>query len=185
MRSRAASGRHLDPLGTLPRCKAISRHATAAGAGQLAACRTSLRAHHDQSAHCPRRKGSVDRRKLPHCRSQSGHRPGHHPEYRSTTVGGGPGVAITGYQIGSAGGALKPAAFASAFGGAWQSANLTVNSISELNPTGNSDRWSGRVEFSRATSTIPLRLETTFGTTPVADLTFSYSGRTDVRSTPR
>jgi len=95
-----------------------------------------------------------------------------------TTVGSG--VEITGYQIGSAGGTLKPAAFTSPFGGAWQSANLTANSIGELNPSSSSVVGLG------ASSSIgavydPVALQTTFGTTPVSDVTFSYT-RSDGRT---
>jgi hypothetical protein len=98
---------------------------------------------------------------------------------RNTDTTVGSGVAITGYQIASGGGALKPAAFASAFGGAWQSANLTANSIGELNPSGNSTVGLGGSN-SMGNIYDPVSLETTFGTTPVADLTFSYS-RSDGR----
>jgi hypothetical protein len=98
---------------------------------------------------------------------------------RNTDTTVGPGVTITGYQIGSAGGALKPAAFSSAFGGVWQSANLTANSISELNPTGNSVVGLGAAA-SMGNIYDPVSLETTFGTTPVSDLAFSYS-RSDGR----
>ena len=99
----------------------------------------------------------------------------------SGTVGGGPGVTVTGYQIGSAGGALKAASFTSAFGGgAWQTAGVTANSISELNPTGNSVVALG-ANNSVGNIYDPVSLETTFGTTPVSDLTFSYS-RSDGRT---
>jgi hypothetical protein len=99
----------------------------------------------------------------------------------SGTVGGGPGVVVTGYQIGSAGGALKAASFTSAFGGgAWQTAGVTANSISELNPTGNSVVGLGAAN-SVGNIYDPVSLETTFGMTPVADLTFSYS-RSDGRT---
>ena len=99
----------------------------------------------------------------------------------SGTVGGGPGVTVTGYQIGSAGGALKAASFTSAFGGgAWQTAGVTANSISELNPSGNSNVGLG-ANNSVGNIYDPVSLETTFGTTPVSDLTFSYS-RSDGRT---
>ena len=98
---------------------------------------------------------------------------------RNTDTTVGTGVTITGYQIGSGGGALKPAAFSSAFGGAWQSAGLTANSIAELNPTANSVVGLGG-SASMGAIYDPVSLETTFGTTPVSDLTFSYS-RSDGR----
>jgi hypothetical protein len=100
---------------------------------------------------------------------------------RNTDTTAGTGVTITGYQIGSAGGALKPANFVSAFGGGnWQSVNTTATSISELNPTSNSAVGLGG---SNSIGTVydPVSLETTFGTTPVSDLTFSYS-RSDGRT---
>jgi hypothetical protein len=100
---------------------------------------------------------------------------------RNTDTTVGTGVAVTGYQIGSAGGALKPATFTSAFGGGtWQSANLTANSIGELNPTSSSTVG---LSGSNSVGTVydPVSLETTFGTTPVSDLTFSYT-RSDGRT---
>ena len=100
---------------------------------------------------------------------------------RNTDTTVGPGVTITGYQIGSAGGALKPSAFTSAFGGGtWQSANLTANSLGELNPTSSSVVGLG-ASTSMGSVYDPVALETTFGTTPVSDLTFSYT-RSDGRT---
>ncbi len=89
-------------------------------------------------------------------------------------------MTITGYQIGSPAGALKPAAFSSAFGGAWQSANLTTNSIGELNPSSNSLVGLG-ANAALGNVYDPVALETTFGAAPVADLTFSYT-RSDGRT---
>ncbi len=99
---------------------------------------------------------------------------------RNTDITVGPGVTITGYQIGSAGGALKPSAFSSAFGGTWESVNPTANSLSELNPSSSTVVGLGA---SNAIGSVydPVALQTTFGTTPVSDLTFSYS-RSDGRT---
>jgi hypothetical protein len=156
----------------------------------------------------------------------------------NTDTSVGPGVTITGYQIGSAGGALKTSAFHSAFGGTigdynsdgavnaadytvwrdhlgqsfalpnrdpantgtisaadytswkshfggsgsstWQTANLTANSVAELNPTSSSTVG---LNASASLGNIydPVSLETAFGTTPVSDLTFSYT-RSDGRT---
>jgi hypothetical protein len=156
----------------------------------------------------------------------------------NTDTSVGPGVTITGYQIGSAGGALKTSAFHSAFGGTigdynsdgsvnaadytvwrdhlgqsfalpnrdpantgvittadynswkshfggsgsstWQTANLSANSVAELNPTSSSTVG---LNASASIGNIydPVSLETAFGTTPVSDLTFSYT-RSDGRT---
>jgi uncharacterized membrane protein len=99
---------------------------------------------------------------------------------RNTNTTVGPGVTIAGYQIGSPAGALKPSALMSAFGGTWETANLTTNSISELNPSGTSVVGLGA---SNSVGSVydPVALQTTFGTAPVADLTFSYT-RSDGRT---
>jgi hypothetical protein len=99
---------------------------------------------------------------------------------RNTNTTVGPGVTITGYQIGSPAGALRPTSFSSAFGGSWEAANLTANSIAELNPAGSSVVGLGA---SASTGNIynPVQLQTTFGTAPVSDLTFSYT-RSDART---
>lgn len=99
---------------------------------------------------------------------------------RNTNTTAGTGVAITGYQIASAAGALNPANSVSAFGGAWQSANNTDNSISELNPSNSSNVGLGG-SASLGSVYDPVALQTTFGTTPVSDLTFSYT-RADGRT---
>ena len=103
---------------------------------------------------------------------------------RNTNTTVGPGVTITGYQISSPAGTLKPSAFLSPFGGTWESAGVTANSIAQLNPIGRS------VVGLRASNPMgdiydPVPLQTTFGTTPVSDLTFSYTHRTDAPSTLR
>jgi hypothetical protein len=99
---------------------------------------------------------------------------------RNTDTTVGPGVTITGYQIGSAGGALKPMSFTSAYGGAWETAGLTNNSVGALNPSGSTLVGLG-ASNSLGNVYDPVRLQTIFGSTPVSDLTFSYS-RSDGRT---
>jgi hypothetical protein len=99
---------------------------------------------------------------------------------RNTNTTVGPGVTITGYQVGSPAGALRPASFTSAFGGAWEPANLTANSIGELNPTNSSTVGLG-ASNSLGSVYDPIALAPAFGTTPVADLTFAYT-RSDGRT---
>jgi hypothetical protein len=65
-------------------------------------------------------------------------------------------------------------------GSTWETVNTTANSIAQLNPTSNSLVG---LSASKSLGNVydPVSLETTFGTTPVADLTFSYirsDGRT-------
>ncbi len=99
---------------------------------------------------------------------------------RNTNTTTGPGVSVIGYQIGSPAGALKPSAFSSAFGGTWESANLSVNSLGELNSSGSSlVGLNGSAPLGNIYD--PVSLQTTFGTTPVSDLTFSYT-RSDGRT---
>jgi PEP-CTERM motif len=152
----------------------------------------------------------------------------------------GTGVTITGYQIASAGGALKPVSFTSPFGGltgdynnngavdaadfaiwrhnlggagatlanrdpangggvvsqadynswkanfggggsgAWDTVNSSATSIAQLNSTSSSVVG---LSASKSVGNIydPVSLETSFGTAPVADLTFSYT-RSDGRT---
>jgi hypothetical protein len=99
---------------------------------------------------------------------------------RNTNTTVGPGVTITGYQVGSPAGALRPASFTSAFGGTWEPANVTANSIGELNPTNSSTVGLG-ASNSLGSVYDPLALAPAFGTTPVADLTFAYT-RSDGRT---
>jgi hypothetical protein len=99
---------------------------------------------------------------------------------RNTNTTVGPGVTITGYQITSPTGTLRPSSFSSAFGGTWEPANVTANSISELNPTGSSVVGLGG-SASLGNVYDPISLITTFGTTPAADLAFSYT-RSDGRT---
>ena len=99
---------------------------------------------------------------------------------RNTNTTVGPGVTITGYQIGSPAGALRTASFTSAFGGTWEAANHTANSIGELNPTGSSVVGLGG-SASMGNIYDPVQLQDTFGEAPVADLTFSYT-RSDGRT---
>jgi hypothetical protein len=162
----------------------------------------------------------------------------------NTDTATGTGVTITGYQIASGGGALKPVSFTAPFGGGgavgdyngnntvdaadytvwrdklgssgaslpnrdpansgnanvvqadynswkanfgatgsaspWQTVNSTATSIAQLNPTSNTLVG---LSASKALGGIydPVSLETTFGTAPVADLTFSYT-RSDGRT---
>ena len=99
---------------------------------------------------------------------------------RNTNTTVGPGVTITGYQISSPAGTLKPSAFLSPFGGTWESAGVTANSIAQLNPIGSSVVGLG-ASNSMGNIYDPVPLQTTFGTTPVSDLTFSYT-RSDGRT---
>jgi hypothetical protein len=98
---------------------------------------------------------------------------------RNTNTTAGTGVTITGYQIGSPLGALDPSALAP-FGGTWEAANLTANSIGELNPTGSSLVGLG-ASHSIGNVYDPVALQDMFGEVPVADLTFSYT-RSDGRT---
>jgi PEP-CTERM motif len=100
---------------------------------------------------------------------------------QNTDTSVGPGVTVTGYQIGSPGGAINPAVFTSAFGGgSWQTVNQTINSVGELNPTSNSTvGLSASLPIGNVYN--PVQRETTFGTTPLSDVTFSYS-RSDGRT---
>lgn len=99
---------------------------------------------------------------------------------RNTNTTVGPGVSIIGYQIGSAGGALNPAAFAPTFGGSWETANPTANSLGQLNTSGDATIGLGAAT-PLGNVYDPVALQTTFGTTPVSDVTFSYT-RSDGRS---
>jgi hypothetical protein len=99
---------------------------------------------------------------------------------RNTNTTVGTGVEIGGYQIGSFGGALRPMSFTPAFGGAWQSANPTNNSLAALNTEANSNVGLNAAH-SLGNIYDPVQLQTTFGTTPVSDLTFSYT-RSDGRT---
>jgi hypothetical protein len=99
---------------------------------------------------------------------------------RNTNTSAGTGVTITGFQIGSPAGALKSSSFASPFGAPWQSANLSANSIGELNPSSNT-LVGLNANHPLGNIYDPVSLETTFGTTPVSDLTFSYT-RSDGRT---
>ena len=99
----------------------------------------------------------------------------------SGTIGGGPGVAVTGYQLARRAARLEGSlVYVRLGGGGWQTAGVTANSISELNPSGNSNVGLG-ANNSVGNIYDPVSLETTFGTTPVSDLTFSYS-RSDGRT---
>jgi hypothetical protein len=98
---------------------------------------------------------------------------------RNTNTTVGPGATISGYQIGSPAGALDPSALAP-FGGTWEPANLTANSIGELNPTGSSVIGLGASQSIGGVYD-PVALQDTFGEAPVADLTFSYT-RSDGRT---